>query len=62
MVLYHVAYVEEGGVVAREVVRGTDAEGGVLDGHVETAEGDNFSAVRDMQVIEGAFAEFGGGC
>lgn len=55
--LYHVAYVEEGGVRAGEVVRGADAEGGVLHGHVETAEGHHFAAVREVEVVEGGLLE-----
>lgn len=58
--LHHVRDVEEGGVGAREVMRGADGEGGVLDGHVEAAEGDHLSAVGDVEVVEGGFLEGAG--
>jgi hypothetical protein len=55
--LHHVAYVKEGGVAACEVVRGTDALIRVLDWHVEAAEGDHFTAMGEVEVIEGCLLE-----
>lgn len=49
--------VEEGGVGAGEEVGLGDAEGGVLDWHVEAAEGDHFAAVGEVEVVEGGFLE-----
>ena len=50
--LHHVAYIEEGGVAACEVMRGADAEAGVLDWHVEAAKGDHFAAMGKMEVVQ----------
>ena len=58
MVLHHMANIKERGVAACEMVRGADGEGCVLNRHFESAEGNHFSAVRDMEVVEGCFAEF----
>lgn len=55
--LNHVAYIEERGVAACEVVRGADALRGVLDWHVEAAEGDHFAAMGEVQVVEGCLLE-----
>jgi hypothetical protein len=56
-VLNHVAYVEEGGVVACEVVRGADALRGVLDWHVEAAKRDHFAAVGEVEVVKWCLLE-----
>ena len=61
MVLHHVANVEEGGVRACKVVRGTDGEGCVLDRHLETTERDHFAAIGEVEIIEGCFSEICGG-
>lgn len=55
--LYHVAYVEEGGMRACEVVRGADAEGCVLNRHVEAAKWHHLAAVREVEVVEGRLAQ-----
>jgi hypothetical protein len=55
--LHHVAYVEEGGVAASEMVGGADAEGGVLHWHMEAPERDHFPAVGEVEVVEGCLLE-----
>jgi hypothetical protein len=55
--LHHVAYVEEGGVAASEMVGGADAEGGVLHWHMEAPERDHFPAVGEVEVVEGCLFE-----
>ena len=42
-------------------MRGADGEGIILDGHLETAKWNHFSTMRNVEVVEGCFAEFGGG-
>jgi len=59
--LHHMAYVKEGGVGSCEMVRGADGEGAVLDWHLEPAKWDHLSTVSDVEVVEGGFAESGGG-
>lgn len=44
-------------MTASEVVRVTDGEGGVLNWHVEAAEGDHFGAMREVEVVETGFPE-----
>lgn len=56
--LHHVTDVKEGGVRAREVVRGADGEGGILYGHLETAKWHHFPAVREVELVERGFTEF----
>ena len=58
--LHHVTDVKERRVAACEVVGGADGEGGVLDGHVETAEMDHFRAMGHVEVVERGFAEIVG--
>lgn len=55
--LHHVRDVEERGVAAGEVVGCANGEGVVLDGHLETAEGNHFTAMGEMEVVEGCLAE-----
>lgn len=55
--LYHVTYVEEGGVATCEVVGGADAKGGVLDWHVEATKGHHFPAMGEVEVVERGFEE-----
>lgn len=42
-------------------MRGADGEGIVLDWHLETAKWDHFPTMRNVEIIEGCFAERGGG-
>jgi hypothetical protein len=52
VVLHHVRDVEEGGFLARPVVRLGVGEVGVLEGHGVAAEGDHFGAVAHVEVVE----------
>jgi len=49
--LYHMRDVKDGTVRACEVVGCGHGEGVVLDWHVETAKGDHFCAVGEVEVI-----------
>jgi hypothetical protein len=48
-------------VTSCKVVGGADALGGILYRHMETAEGDHFCFVCDMEIVKRCFLEFGGG-
>lgn len=57
-VLHHVADVEERCVAACEVMGGADRERIVLYWHVEAAEGNHFSSMEQVEVVERCFAKF----
>ncbi len=50
--------IEKRSMAASEVVRFADGQGGVLHGHVKSAERDHFPAVSNVEVIKRGFAEF----
>lgn len=54
------ADVKKRGMAASEVVRCADAQGVVLYGHIESAEGDHLCAILDVEIVERGFAELAG--